>query len=761
MNPQEIEAKVNRAFSSIVPDVEDKILAQCEARKNEVIPFDKKRLPRRAIVAIASLAASLAILIGAFSFHAYEVTYAIASTISLDVNPSIEIRVNSKGNVIEVSPRNKDAQIIIGDMDFKGSSLEVTLNALIGSMLRNGYLNEIANSILVSVDGKDSENNDVITEKVLAEIETVLAEQEFNAAVLAQQINASADVRRLAKSQDISVGKAQLVSEIAEQSDEYTVEALCDLTITELKLLSESENVTLDNVSSTGEASTKAYIEESVAKETALTHAGITDSTLVTDLSSSFDYEDGRVVYDITFIHDEMIYFYSIDAVSGELVSFRSEAVVPEVTPTPVPTETPTPTPTATPSPTSTPTPTATVTPSATPTVTPDTDPSVTEKPERPGRPEGERFPIDFDHMSEAEIVDRILEYLGISAAVVTDVDVDFDFDYNNKNNKHDFIIKVKVKTTDGNYKYEINALTGEILDSSEDIEGDNTPTSPTPTAGPEGPYVPEGPWQPGEWELPDTFDFLTESEIIALVLEHVGIDAEVIEDIDVDFNFDFKKNKERFTVDVFLKTTEGNYKYEINALTGEIISSNESQGTGPNGNNPNTGNNGNNKDKDKDKDKENQDTEITPTPTFAPTIEPEGPYVPEGSQKPGHSGFGNYMTEEQILAIILEHLGISYEVIEDVDFDLDFDYKNYQPSVIFEIKIKTASAEYEYEINAITGEILTESAENEKDENNDDIENDDADENDDYRFNFQGGYNYNNKNYGFSISHMFSGSHR
>ena len=41
------------------------------------------------------------------------------------------------------------------DMDFSGSSLDVAVNAIIGSMLQNGYLNELANSVLISVDNND------------------------------------------------------------------------------------------------------------------------------------------------------------------------------------------------------------------------------------------------------------------------------------------------------------------------------------------------------------------------------------------------------------------------------------------------------------------------------------------------------------------------------------------------------------------------------------------------------------------------------
>lgn len=93
---------------------------------------------------------------GGLGIHLYGSRFAVESTVSLDVNPSIEIQVNAKEHVLKVEPKNEDGRKVVGEMDFSGSSLDVTVNALIGSMLRNGYLNENANSILVSVDTRDA-----------------------------------------------------------------------------------------------------------------------------------------------------------------------------------------------------------------------------------------------------------------------------------------------------------------------------------------------------------------------------------------------------------------------------------------------------------------------------------------------------------------------------------------------------------------------------------------------------------------------------
>ena len=51
------------------------------------------------------------------------------SVIMLDVNPSVSISVDAEEKVLAVTPLNADGNIVVGDMDFTGSSLDVTVNA--------------------------------------------------------------------------------------------------------------------------------------------------------------------------------------------------------------------------------------------------------------------------------------------------------------------------------------------------------------------------------------------------------------------------------------------------------------------------------------------------------------------------------------------------------------------------------------------------------------------------------------------------------
>lgn len=73
-----------------------------------------------------------------------------------------------------------------------------------------------------------------------------------------------------------------------------------------------------DTGSSTGSAS---YVGEAKAKETALSHAGLSASQ-VTFLEVKLDRDDGRMVYEVEFYFGNKEYDYEIDASTGAIVGY-------------------------------------------------------------------------------------------------------------------------------------------------------------------------------------------------------------------------------------------------------------------------------------------------------------------------------------------------------------------------------------------------------------------------------------------------------
>lgn len=327
MKNHELEKKISHAFGSITPDVLDAVLSDCEEQKGKILIMTNNRTSAHGWVKrFSGIAAAIVLIAGcAFLFAGYSSNFAVASTISLDVNPSVEIKVNRKEKVLSVDALNEDGKIIIGGMDFNGSSLEITVNALIGSMLRSGYLTDLTNSILISVDGDDPVVNASLRQKVSDEVNAFLANETFAGAVLSQTVQADDDLRAAAEQNGITPGKAQLVQQIVDQNTFYSFDELAGLSINELNLLTMSPSLTLTDVEKSGTASDKAYIGEAKAKEIALTHAGVSESEIF-KYEIELDYDCGMMVYDVEFdLFSGLEYDCEIDASSGEILKSHKE----------------------------------------------------------------------------------------------------------------------------------------------------------------------------------------------------------------------------------------------------------------------------------------------------------------------------------------------------------------------------------------------------------------------------------------------------
>lgn len=325
MKKKNIDAKIKQAFMNATPDVLASVLSECKKRKGRVITMTEKKRTTPRARRISSAAVAFVIVAGLFvGFNAYKINNTVASTISLDVNPSIEIKVNKNEKVLEVNPLNDDGRLVVGDMDLEGNSIDVTVNALIGSMLRAGYISELSNSILISVENSNSAKGTELLTKLTEEVNALLQTKTFSGAVLSQTISQSADLINLAGSYGITIGKTQLIQQICQQNTRYTFDKLAPLSINELNLLREAGQIQLSNITTTGTASAKVYIGEMKAKEIALIHAGVSASD-ISKYSVEMEYENGVFVYEIEFNVDTTVYSYDIDATTGAIVQTEKD----------------------------------------------------------------------------------------------------------------------------------------------------------------------------------------------------------------------------------------------------------------------------------------------------------------------------------------------------------------------------------------------------------------------------------------------------
>jgi hypothetical protein len=164
MTNEELEKKINKAFSEAVPDVYDRVIHEIDMKqgrlpgivKDKINQSDtgthegatdqndlstsvqkkpvpgvtftrrKERRKSRLIKGIFIAAAAAAVAVGTvFGMSTLNAASAVASTVSLDVNPGIEIKLNKDKKVLDVIPGSEEAGEIIGNMDLKGADLDV------------------------------------------------------------------------------------------------------------------------------------------------------------------------------------------------------------------------------------------------------------------------------------------------------------------------------------------------------------------------------------------------------------------------------------------------------------------------------------------------------------------------------------------------------------------------------------------------------------------------------------------------------------
>ena len=216
MTNEQMERQLAKALAKTAPDDVNGVLSRCDERKGTVIPMTTKKTTKRRWTTLAAACLALVLLGGGGML--YQQAHAVASVVSLDVNPSIELKVSRNAKVLSCTPLNEDAQAILADMsggaDLKGAKLDVAVNAIVGSLVRNGYLNSISSAIMISVEDNDTARAEKLQRQLTSTVDGVLQTSEARAAVLTQTLTQDAGLEQQARENNISTGKAALVNRV-------------------------------------------------------------------------------------------------------------------------------------------------------------------------------------------------------------------------------------------------------------------------------------------------------------------------------------------------------------------------------------------------------------------------------------------------------------------------------------------------------------------------------------------------------------------
>lgn len=313
MTDRELERRLAQALSHSAPNDPEGVLSRCETRKGTVIPLKKKKTPAWRWLAAACLAL---VLVAGGAGAAYQQAYAVASVVSLDVNPSIELSVNRNEKVLSCTPLNEDAAAVLADMDagadLEGTKLDVAVNAIIGSLVRSGYFDQISSAILISVEDKDQDRAARLREELTGIVDAVLKDRAANTAVLSQTVTQDAQLEQQAQENRISTGKAALVNQALALNGTLKFDELALLSVEELKDLIEAGVPAMP-------------IGKSAAVRAAEEYAGTLAVDSVT-AEADPELDETPACYEVELHHPTLGKFeYRIDAYTGTVLSGQAD----------------------------------------------------------------------------------------------------------------------------------------------------------------------------------------------------------------------------------------------------------------------------------------------------------------------------------------------------------------------------------------------------------------------------------------------------
>ena len=315
MTNEKMEQRLASALEKTAPDDVSGVLSRCEVRKGTVSSMKVNHTIKKKWATL--VAACLAVILLGGGGVLYQQANAAASVVSLDVNPSIELRVSRSEKVLACAPLNEDAKAILADMgggaDLKGAKLDVAVNAIVGSLVRNGYLSSISSAIMISVEDKNTARAEKLQRELTDAVDGVLQTSDAKASVLTQTLTQDAAREQQARENSISTGKAALVNRVLAINPALQFEALSKLSVEELKDLAEA-----------GAPAMPIGKDKALSIAAAAFSRDLADEIRYSEVDAELDESPAQYEVEITGQKGEEIE-YKIDAYTGTILESKRE----------------------------------------------------------------------------------------------------------------------------------------------------------------------------------------------------------------------------------------------------------------------------------------------------------------------------------------------------------------------------------------------------------------------------------------------------
>ena len=249
MNKKNIEKSISRSLSQ-APAPDFATLVNLPYRRLEEHDFITRQEEKQATgyirqyTVVLSLCFALLLFVAGGWFYQYRLP---SSMISLDINPSIEIKTNRHDQVISVIALNEDAQKVLQNQDFKLEKLDTAVASIVTAVIDQGYLTTDRNVILVSVENKNMVKAKILVDSLNLVVKKSASAHEMKLTVLSQTLEKNKAESEEAKELGVSVGRLKLLKKIEIATENLTAKSLSHKSMSELLAIAKENEVDLED----------------------------------------------------------------------------------------------------------------------------------------------------------------------------------------------------------------------------------------------------------------------------------------------------------------------------------------------------------------------------------------------------------------------------------------------------------------------------------------------------------------------------------
>ena len=252
-----MEKELQEAVQNLIPnDLFTRITAELDSKEEGAkmekvlvrrIESKRSSLGLKTVMQLVAACVALVLVVGGIFY--YRGNLMVDSLVDLDVNPGIELLTNQKNRVLEAYATNGDGDKVLSGMDLQNVDLQVALNAIVGSMVQQGYMTKDTKGVLVTVQNKDQKKADNLRKLVVKEMEIALSTEDMNAAVFHQVISSqNNNASAFARKNNISLGKAVFVLNLANKASSLNAKELAKMKISEIAKLVADKNIDIRDI---------------------------------------------------------------------------------------------------------------------------------------------------------------------------------------------------------------------------------------------------------------------------------------------------------------------------------------------------------------------------------------------------------------------------------------------------------------------------------------------------------------------------------